>query len=66
MCNCCFANERAKQQAEQVISEAQKEADGIVKEAENKIISMIDEYEILNYVYSGNQKEKWKGFDKQS
>ena len=39
--------------AEEVIEEyeAQKEADGIVKEAENRIISMIDEHEITRKAY---------------
>ena len=35
-----------KEERQRIIVEAQKEADGIVKEAENRIISMIDEHEI--------------------
>ena len=34
-----------------ILVEAQKEADGIVKEAENRIISMIDEHEITRKAY---------------
>ena len=35
-----------KEERERIISEARKDADDIVKEAENRIISMIDEHEI--------------------
>ena len=35
-----------KEERGRILVEAQKEADGIVKEAENRIISMIDEHEI--------------------
>lgn len=34
-----------------ILDEAQKEADGIVREAENRIISMIDEHEITRKAY---------------
>ena len=35
-----------KEERQRILVEAQKEADDIVKEAENRIISMIDEHEI--------------------
>ena len=35
-----------KEERERIIAEAQKDAEDIVKEAENRIISMIDEHEI--------------------
>ena len=40
-----------KEERERIIAEAQKDADDIVKEAENRIISMIDEHEITNKAY---------------
>lgn len=40
-----------KEERERIIAEAQKDADGIVKEAENRIISMIDEHEITKKAY---------------
>ena len=40
-----------KEERERIISEAQKDADDIVKEAENRIISMIDEHEITKIAY---------------
>jgi cell division septum initiation protein DivIVA len=40
-----------KEERQRIIEEAQKEADGIVKEAENRIISMIDEHEITRKAY---------------
>lgn len=40
-----------KEERQRIIVEAQKEADGIVKEAENRIISMIDEHEITRKAY---------------
>lgn len=40
-----------KEERERIISEAQKDADDIVKEAENRIISMIDEHEITKKAY---------------
>ena len=40
-----------KEERERIISEAQKDADDIVKEAENRIISMIDEHEITRKAY---------------
>jgi vacuolar-type H+-ATPase subunit H len=44
-----------KEERERIISEAQKDADDIVKEAENRIISMIDEHEITK---QANEKKK--------
>ena len=35
-----------KEERQRILLEAQKEADEVVKEAENRIISMIDEHEI--------------------
>ena len=35
-----------KEERQRILVEAQKEADDIVKEAENRIIAMIDEHEI--------------------
>ena len=40
-----------KEERERIISEAQKDANDIVKEAENRIISMIDEHEITKKAY---------------
>lgn len=40
-----------KEERERIMLEAQKEADDIVKEAENRIISMIDEHEITRKAY---------------
>ena len=40
-----------KEERARILVEAQKEADGIVKEAENRIISMIDEHEITGKAY---------------
>ena len=40
-----------KEERNRILVEAQKEADGIVKEAENRIISMIDEHEITRKAY---------------
>ena len=40
-----------KEERQRILVEAQKEADGIVKEAENRIISMIDEHEITRKAY---------------
>ena len=40
-----------KEERQLILVEAQKEADGIVKEAENRIISMIDEHEITRKAY---------------
>jgi vacuolar-type H+-ATPase subunit H len=44
-----------KEERERIISEAQKDAEDIVKEAENRIISMIDEHEITK---QANEKKK--------
>lgn len=41
-----------KEERERIIAEAQKDADDIVKEAENRIISMIDEHEITKKAYA--------------
>ena len=40
-----------KEERGRILAEAKKEADGIVKEAENRIISMIDEHEITRKAY---------------
>ena len=40
-----------KEERSRIIVEAKKEADDIVKEAENRIISMIDEHEITRKAY---------------
>ena len=40
-----------KEERERIIAEAQKDADDIVKDAENRIISMIDEHEITKKAY---------------
>ena len=40
-----------KEERNRIIEEAQKEAEDIVKEAENRIISMIDEHEITRKAY---------------
>lgn len=40
-----------KEERARIIVEAKKEADDIVKEAENRIISMIDEHEITRKAY---------------
>ena len=42
-----------KEERQRIMEEAQKEADNIVKEAENRIIAMIDEHEITR-----KEKEK--------
>lgn len=45
-----------KEERERIISEAQKDAEDIVKEAENRIISMIDEHEITRKAYEEKTK----------
>lgn len=40
-----------KEERQRILVEAQKEAEDIVKEAENRIISMIDEHEITRKAY---------------
>ena len=45
-----------KEERQRIIAEAQKEADDIVKEAENRIISMIDEHEITKKAYEKKQE----------
>ncbi len=40
-----------KEERQRILVEAKKEADGIVKEAENRIIAMIDEHEITRKAY---------------
>ena len=41
-----------KEERQRILVEAQKEAEGVVKEAENRIIAMIDEHEITKKAYS--------------
>lgn len=45
-----------KEEHDKIIAKAQEEADGIIKEAENRIISMIDEHEITKKAYE--QKDR--------
>ena len=45
-----------KEERQRILVEAQKEADDIVKEAENRIISMIDEHEITKKAYEKKQE----------
>ena len=45
-----------KEERARILDEAQKEADGIVREAENRIISMIDEHEITKKAYEQKNK----------
>ena len=40
-----------KEERQRILDEAKKEADDIVKEAENRIIAMIDEHEITKKAY---------------
>lgn len=40
-----------KEERGRILAESQKEADDIIKEAENRIISMIDEHEITRQAY---------------
>ena len=40
-----------KEERQRILVEAQNEADDIIKEAENRIISMIDEHEITKKAY---------------
>ena len=40
-----------KEERERIIAEAQKDAEDLMKEAENRIISMIDEHEITKKAY---------------
>ena len=40
-----------KEERERILTEANKEAENVVKEAENRIISMIDEHEITKKAY---------------
>lgn len=40
-----------KEERQRILVEAQKEADDIVKEAENRIIAMVDEHEITRKAY---------------
>ena len=40
-----------KEERARILEEAKKEADGIVREAENRIIAMIDEHEITRKAY---------------
>lgn len=41
-----------KEERGRILQEAQKEADDVVREAENRIISMIDEHEITRKAYA--------------
>lgn len=45
-----------KEERTRIIQEAQKEAEDIVKEAENRIIAMIDEHEITRKAYDEKQR----------
>ena len=45
-----------KEEREKILAEAQKEADDIVKEAEARIIAMIDEHEITKKAYEEKDK----------
>lgn len=45
-----------KEERERIMQEAQKDADDIVKEAENRIISMIDEHEITKKAYDKKEE----------
>ena len=45
-----------KEERQRILAESQKEADGIVKEAENRIIAMIDEHEITKKAYEQKNK----------
>ena len=45
-----------REERTRIMQEAQKEADDIVKEAENRIISMIDEHEITRKAYEEKAK----------
>ena len=47
-----------KEERQRILAEAQKEADGIVKEAENRIIAMIDEHEITRKAYEQEKSLK--------
>ena len=40
-----------KEERQRILVEAQKEAEGVVKEAENRIIAMVDENEITRKAY---------------
>lgn len=61
-----------KEERERIMAEAHKDADDIVKEAENRIISMIDEHEITRKAYDKKEEivaeanEKYRIMDKQS
>lgn len=45
-----------KEERERIMTEARKDADDIVKEAENRIISMIDEHEITKKAYQKKEE----------
>lgn len=45
-----------KEERTRIIQEAKKEGEDIVKEAENRIIAMIDEHEITRKAYDEKQK----------
>lgn len=61
-----------KEERERIISEAHKDADDIVKEAEKRIISMIDEHEITKKAYEKKDEivaeanEKYRIMDRET
>ena len=61
-----------KEERERIISEANKDADDIVKEAEKRIISMIDEHEITKKAYEKKDEivaeanEKYRIMDRET
>ena len=61
-----------KEERERIIAEAQKDADDIVKEAEKRIISMIDEHEITKKAYEKKDEivaeanEKYRIMDRET
>ena len=61
-----------KEERERIISEAHKDADDIVKEAEKRIISMIDEHEITKKAYEKKDEivaeanEKYRVMDRET
>ena len=61
-----------KEERERIMSEAHKDADDIVKEAEKRIISMIDEHEITKKAYEkkdeivAKKKKKYRIMDRET
>ena len=45
-----------REERERILEEARKEAEDVVKEAENRIIAMIDEHEITKKAYEQKMK----------